>query len=224
MAEQKKTNAFWKYSFFIILAAFIVGAFVFFSANKGSTDGIKRVNVGTGNDAILGNESATVTIIEFSDYQCIFCRKFWTETYPQLKKDYIDTGRVKFVFRDFPIEQIHPASVLAAESTRCIRAQYGDAAYWKMSDKIFSAQDETDPSVSRTLSFGIYDIEGWANQIGYDISACLKNETYKADVTSDLVAGQAAGVKGTPSFFVNGKFLEGAQPYSVFKQAIDSEP
>ena len=147
-----RKDTLWKYSTFILAAILIVGAFVFFM-NKDSTSPTgnvvnnpgeqlpsqnAKVEVSADDDAILGDKKATVEIIEFSDYQCPFCRKFWTETFSQIKKDYIDTGKVKFVYRDFPLESIHPASMPSAIALECVREKGGDAAYFKMHDKVFS--------------------------------------------------------------------------------------
>ena len=118
MSEETITirkDSLWKYSTFILAALFIVGAFLFFSqGDKNPSANVvnnpspnapvqgARVEVSADDDAILGDKNAPVAIIEFSDYQCPFCRKFWQDTLPQLKTDYIDTGKVKLVYRDFP--------------------------------------------------------------------------------------------------------------------------
>ncbi|MEX2017303.1 MAG: DsbA family protein, partial [Candidatus Pacearchaeota archaeon] len=181
-------------------------------------------------DAVLGDANAPVTIIEFSDYQCPFCRKFWTETLPQIKLEYIDTGKVKFVYRDFPLTSIHPGAQPAAEAAECARDLYGgDDAYFKMHDKIFSEQnifDGGDPNtgpVRSTVSFTDSDLKQWAKELGYDISSCLDSGEFRQEVLNDLSDATSAGGQGTPYFVINGKPLSGAQPFAVFKQVIDSE-
>src|SRR3989344_9492200 len=176
-----KKDALWKYSTFILLAVIIVGAFVFLTKGENPTNGnianqpgqqipspSARAEVSIDDDPILGNKNAPVTIIEFSDYQCPFCRKFWTETFNQLKAEYIDTGKVKFVYRDFPLTSIHPAAEPAAEAANCVRELGGDEAYYKMHDKIFqegNILDGGDPvtgPVRGTAQFGATELKKWA--------------------------------------------------------------
>src|SRR3989344_6683922 len=104
------------------------------NANSGTSSGF--VSASEDDDAVLGNEDAPVTIIEFSDYQCPFCRKFWTETLGQIKSEYIDTGKVKLVFRDFPLSSLHPQAQASAEAAECVKEKGGDEAYFKMHDKM----------------------------------------------------------------------------------------
>ncbi len=97
----------------------------------------QRQNVPVGNLPVLGNPNAPVTIIEFSDYQCPFCEAFFTQTEPQIKKDYIDSGKVKFYYRDYPLSQIHPGAQKAAEAARCAGDQN---KYWQYHDSVFQNQ------------------------------------------------------------------------------------
>ncbi len=94
--------------------------------------------VSVDDDPVLGSANAPVTLIEFSDYECPFCKRHYSETYPQLKKDYIDTGKVKLVFRDLPLSFHDPVATIEAEAANCAREQGGDEAYWKMHDAIFT--------------------------------------------------------------------------------------
>ena len=222
-----KKDTLWRYSTFVLAALLIIGAFAFFSKNDSGSNAANnqqqpsnlpsqnaKSQVSADNDAFLGDKNAKVTIIEFSDYQCPFCKKFWTEALPGIKKDYIDTGKVKLVYRDFPLSSIHPNAEPAAEAVECVReAGKGDAAYFKMHDKIFENQQ----------SLSVDNLKSWAKQLGYNIDTCLDSGKFKSEVQKDIADGAAAGVQGTPTFFVNGKALVGAQPYSAFKQAIDSE-
>src|SRR3990167_8815391 len=119
-----KKESIWKYSTFILVALLIIVLFVFLGKDNTPTTGnvvapddsvVPGVKAATiDDDAILGEKDAPVTIIEFSDYQCPFCRKFWTETFRSIKSEYIDTGKVKFVYRDLPLTNIHPAAVPSA--------------------------------------------------------------------------------------------------------------
>ena len=240
-----KKDTLWKYSTFLLLALLIVGAFVFFLggnnnpttgnvvANNPQPTGVpsqpSQVTASVDDDPVLGNKNAPVTIIEFSDYQCPFCRKFWTETFNQIKKDYIDTGKVKFVYRDFPLSSIHPAAESAAEAANCVREKGGDEAYYKMHDKIFQEGNKLDGGdpitgpVRGTAQFGATELKKWAKDLGYDISSCLDSGKYANEVQKDESDGAAAGIQGTPGFFINGKPLSGAQPFAAFKQVIDAE-
>ena len=235
-----RKDALWKYSTFLLLAILVVGAFFVFTGNNGTTGQAaqqptqlpsqpSQVEASADDDAFLGDENAPVEIIEFSDYQCPFCRKFWTETLPLIKSEYIDTGKVKFVYRDFPLTSIHPAAQPAAEAAECVREKGGDEAYFIMHDKIFqegNILDGGDPikgPVQGTAQFGTTELKQWAKDIGYDISSCLDSGKFKSEVQKDLADATSAGGQGTPYFIINGKPLSGAQPFSAFKQIIDAE-
>ncbi len=243
-------NTLWKAGTFIFAALFVVslftGGFGFGdNTNSGVTGAVvapptvnnptapepSAVKASIDDDPVLGNENAPVTIIEFSDYQCPFCRKFWTETLPSIKKEYIDTGKVKFVYRDFPLTSIHPAAEPAAEAAECVRdaAKGDDEAYFKMHDKIFQEGNKLDGGdpitgpVRGTAQFTSADLKKWANDIGYNIDECLDSGKFKQEIQKDLSDAQAAGGQGTPYFVINDKPLSGAQPFSAFKQVIDAE-
>jgi protein-disulfide isomerase len=168
--------------------------------------------VSSDGDPFIGDANAPVTIIEFSDYRCPFCQKFWAETLPQIKKNYIDTGKVKLVYRDYPLPS-HVFAHEAAQAAECVRAQSDDAVYFEYHDKLFA-----NPG-----GINIQNLKTMAEEMGYDISTCLDSGEFEAEVTKDFSDGSIAGVSGTPSFFVNGKPISGAQPYAVFEQLIESE-
>ena len=176
--------------------------------------------IGVDDDPVLGDAKAKVLIIEFGDYQCPSCRMFWREVEPRLKKDYIDTGKVKLVFRDFPIVQIHPEAMLAAMAADCSGDQN---KYWQYHDKVFREQDKGEDGLVR---FKAADLKKWAKDTGLDaaaFNACLDSERYKDEVAKDKADGDAVGIPGTPMFFINGQVVGGAQPYPVFKKIIDEE-
>ncbi len=182
-----------------------------------------RVQVSAEDDAVLGSANAPVEIIEFSDYQCPFCRKFWQDTLPQLKTEYIDTGKAKLVVRDFPLS-FHPMAPKAAEAAECAGEQN---KYFEMHDKMFEEQNKLDGGTVRsTVQFSADDLKKWAADIGLkaeQFNSCLDSGKYTAEVQKDFNDGTTAGVSGTPSFFVNGQQLVGAQPFAAFKQVIDAE-
>ncbi len=169
-------------------------------------------------DPVLGDPNAPVTIIEFSDIQCPFCGRFFDQTLPSLKKDYIDTGKVKLVFRDFPLS-FHQNAQKAAEAAECAKEQN---KFWEMHDKLFGSQDEWSSldGTSASAKFKEY-----AKTMGLTTAfdSCLDTGKTAAEVQKDFSDGSSYGVSGTPTFYINGKELVGAQPYSVFKQVIDQE-
>jgi protein-disulfide isomerase len=172
-------------------------------------------------DAIIGNKDAPVVVVEFSDFQCQFCRRFYTQTLPQLEQEYIQTGKVLFVYRDFPLSSIHPAAQKAAEAAECAE----DQGKWReMHNAIF---DEQNKLGAGTVDFNVEDIKRWAAGIsGLNVNQfneCLDSGKYEQEVLADFQDGANAGVGGTPTFWVNGQQISGAQPYSVFKQVIDAE-
>ncbi|OGZ97103.1 MAG: hypothetical protein A3J10_01195 [Candidatus Sungbacteria bacterium RIFCSPLOWO2_02_FULL_54_10] len=171
-------------------------------------------------DPILGNPDAPVTLVEFSDFQCPFCRRFYQETLPQIKKEYLQTGRAKLVYRDFPLVQIHPGALPAAEGTQCAHEQ---GKFWEMHDAIF---DEQEKQGSGTVQFTADDVKRWAASIGLNASqfnACLDSRKYQQEVEKDIADGSAAGVSGTPATFINGRLVSGAQPFAAFKAIIEEE-
>lgn len=180
-----------------------------------------KADISSDDDPFIGNSDAKVEVIEFSDYQCPFCRKYWTETYPQLKEDYIDTGKIKYVFRDFPLN-FHAGAIPAAVAGNCIRDQLGNEKYFEYHDIVFSEQNKLGTG---TIQFGEDEVMIWVGQItGLDMkkfNTCFSDPSQKAEVEADFEAGAKAGVSGTPSFFINGKLLVGAQPYSVIKAEIE---
>ncbi|PIN73569.1 disulfide bond formation protein DsbA [Candidatus Woesearchaeota archaeon CG10_big_fil_rev_8_21_14_0_10_45_16] len=167
-------------------------------------------DVSADDDYVLGNPDATVTIIEFSDYQCPFCGRFHQETLPSIRSKYIDTGKVNLVYRDFPLS-FHPMAEPAAIAANCAGEQ---GKYYEYHDLIFANQAVLSESA----------LGQWAQQLGLntaDWNTCRNDPAQKAEIQKDLMDGTAAGVQGTPSFFVNGVMVSGAQPYPVFEQLIE---
>jgi len=163
-------------------------------------------------DSIKGETDAPVTIIEFSDYECPYCARFFDQTYEQIDKEYIQTGKVKLVFRDYPLK-FHKNAQKAAEAAECAGEQ---DKYYQMHDKLF---DEG-------VTGGVSSYKKFADEIGLDttkFNSCLDNGDMAQEVKNDMSDGIAAGVTGTPGFLINGKLVSGAQPFSVFKQIIESE-
>ncbi len=172
-----------------------------------------------GSELSMGDPNAPVTVIEFSDFQCPFCRKFYTATVQDLKTNYIDTGKVYFVYKHFPLS-FHPAAQKSAEAVECANEQ---DKWVEMHDKIF---DEQEKQGQGTIQYTASDIKTWARSVVSDTTAfntCLDSGKYSEKVAVDMVEGQASGVSGTPASFVNGILVSGAQPYESFKTLVDSE-
>jgi protein-disulfide isomerase len=178
----------------------------------------RGVFIGVDDDPMLGSPNAKVLIIEFGDYQCPSCRMFWKDVEPRLKKEYIDTGKVKLVFRDFPLTGIHPEALLAAMAVDCAADQ---EKYWQYHDKVFREQYNKGDDVIR---FKAADLKKWAKDAGLEpakFDQCLDSEKYKNEVMKDRADGEAAGIQGTPTFFINGRVMGGAQQYLEYKKLID---
>jgi protein-disulfide isomerase len=170
-----------------------------------------------------GDKDARVTLVEFSDYQCPFCGRFYRETWPEIERDYVKTGKVKYVFRDFPLEGLHPRALKAAEAAHCAGEQ---GKYWAMHDRLFEGQAALEDR----------DLTQHAGAVGLDAARfeeCLQSARYTAQVRQSLQDGVQLGVSGTPTFIVGlsepgsssikaAAILRGAQPYATFKQALDS--
>jgi protein-disulfide isomerase len=158
-----------------------------------------------------GPEGAPVTIVEFSDFQCPYCGR----EYPvveRLMKEY--DGKVRLVFRHFPLD-FHPFAQKAAEAGACA-ADQGTDKFWKLHDKMFVNQQK----------LAVDDLKGYAKEVGVDstrFEKCLDSGEKRAAVDADGKAGKKAGVSGTPAFFVNGIFINGAVPYEQFKETVDRE-
>ncbi len=170
-----------------------------------------------------GNENAKLTLIEFSDYQCPFCARHVKNTLPRLEEKYIRTGKLKYVFRDFPIPQLHPQAPKAHEAANCAGRQN---QYWKFHDILFQNRS----------SLPLSQLKKFAQTLNLDMAKfnkCLDSGETAAEVGEDRAEGQKAAVRGTPTFFLgytapNGGDVKsidrivGAHPYARFKAAIDS--
>jgi len=165
-------------------------------------------------DPFLGDEDAPVVMIEWSDYECPFCARFYTQTLSQIKSEYIDTGKVKLVYRDFPLgfhQQAEPAAIAA----NCAGEQ---GKYFEYHDKIF----ENGGAAGKSSA----DYKQWAQELKLNTAQwekCLSDPAQRQEIQKDLADGSSAGVTGTPGFVINGKLVSGAQPFSVFQQIIEGE-
>jgi protein-disulfide isomerase len=169
-----------------------------------------------------GGQNVKYTLVEFTDYQCPFCSRYYRDTYPEIMKQYVDSGKIKYVVREFPLESIHPQAFKASEAALCAGDQQ---KYFDMHDRLFSEQK----------ALGASDLPKHAEAVGLDVAKfqdCLTSGKFAKNVRRDLADGAKAGVTGTPSFFLgvtqaDGSVkvlntLKGAQPLAAFKDALDS--
>lgn len=227
-SKGRKLNSYLIPGAILIAGALVAGAVFYSSRNPsletaGPIGGQERgkVEVSADDDAFLGPKKAKVEIIEFSDFQCPFCRSFWRETLGLIKSEYINAGKsVKFVYRDFPLS-FHPMAQKYAEAAQCAEDQ---SKFWEMHDKIFEEQEKLGQG---TISaYGINDVKRWAGELGLNASSfnqCLDSGKYTDEVRQDFEDGTRAGVNGTPTFFINGTSVVGAQPFGNLKAIIDEE-
>jgi len=162
--------------------------------------------------SVKGDANAPVTIIEFSDFECPFCKRFVSQTLPQIEEKYIKTGKVKFVYKNFPLG-FYQNSQKAAEAAACSKDQ---GKFWEMHDMLFN----------KGVKVGIDGFKQYAVDLGLDatkFNTCLDTDAKASEVQTDLAEGSAAGIRGTPGFLINGKKLSGAQPFEVFQQMIEAE-
>ncbi len=171
----------------------------------------RRYQVSADDDPAIGPKDAPVTIIEFSDYQCPFCRRWAEQVEKQIRQTYGD--KVRLVYRDFPLTSLHPQALPAAEAANCAGEQ---GKYWDYHDKLFQQ--------AHGLSTQAY--QTYAQELGLDMekfNACLKDHKYRDEIVADAQYAQKLGVRSTPTFFINGIPVVGAQPFSVFQSVIDDE-
>lgn len=172
-------------------------------------------------DPAIGAEEALVTLIEFSDYECPFCIRHFSQTMPEINEKLIETGRIQYVFRDFPIAQLHPEAVLAHQATRCAAEQ---GRFWELHVKMFS------PAGTHTMD----QIEAHARDAGIDIEpfrTCVTSGRTLPDVQQSVQTAARLGANGTPAFFLGIRDPEthrvrivqpisGAVPYEEFERVV----
>lgn len=171
-----------------------------------------------------GDKNAKLTLVEFSEFQCPFCGRHVRDTVPEIEKEYVKTGKVKYVFRDLPLESIHKNAFKAAEAAHCAR---DENKYWEMHDKLFENQKALEPAM----------LTAHAQALGLDakkFQACLDSGKYSAEIRKDIAEATKYGITGTPTFVIgltqSGdpktikvlKVIRGAQNISAFKEALDS--
>jgi protein-disulfide isomerase len=224
----------------IIISGIIIAVMIFFASKNNSnvndstlddggdevveetTDTPEDVLVQLGDDPYLGNlETATVAIIDFSDYQCGYCQRHSEEVYPTIKENYVDTGKVVYVFKEFPLSGVGQIGYTIAEGASCVFNLSDSDIYAKFHKDAFFLESKGD-IVSLGVELGV-DEDG--------LSKCLDDGTYRNEVDADLAEGQGAGISGTPGFIIgtigengvveNAKLIAGAYPYETFVSTIE---
>jgi protein-disulfide isomerase len=174
----------------------------------------------TQHEPFRGEADATVAIVEYADFECPYCGQYEHDIYPQISKDYVQTGKVKYFFRDLPIA-MHSRAMGAARAAHCAGEQ---GKYWEMHDSLFAKQN----------AIRDVDMPGRAHELGLDsakFSECLSSDRYTDEIQKSAAEAQKLGIGGTPTFFIgnvdpngdvtNMKMIIGARPYDAFKSAID---
>jgi protein-disulfide isomerase len=170
----------------------------------------RRYDIPIENSYALGPADAPITLVEFSDYQCPYCRRWHDEVYEPLLAAY--PGKIKFVYRHLPLESIHPEAIPAAEAAMCAGEQ---EAFWQFHEKLFSSE-----------ALGDQIFVQYAQELGLDMQSfksCVNERKYQEAVAEDVNFAIDLGIRSTPTFFINGLAIVGAQPLDVFKQVIDKE-
>lgn len=161
-----------------------------------------------------GSVKAPVTLIEFSDFRCSFCRKFWQTTLPLLDKKYITPGKLRFVYRHFAV--LGRPSEMAAQGAECAGEQ---GKFWEYHDKLFA-------NAGSALAFTDGKLKGYAKELGLKSQAfdqCLDSGRHLTKVEGETAIAALLGARGTPAFFLNGQLIVGAQPFEVFESLIEEE-
>lgn len=171
----------------------------------------RRYDIPTKGYPSIGPKDAEITIVEFSDFQCPYCQKWHTQVYEQLMAAY--PNKIRLVYRNLPLIQIHPQAMSAAEASLCANDQN---AYWKFHDQLFDNADSLGDELYSTI----------AADLRLDRAAfekCMSDHKHQAFIQEDMQFAIDLGVQSTPTFFINGLAVVGAQPLSVFQQVIDQE-
>ena len=216
----------------IVVGFGLIAAAIFFSgAGKAPAEVAKNVPTETtkettvrpvdGTDYIRGNPNAPILVIEYSDYDCPFCKNFH-ETMTKVMEEYGVTGKVGWVYRQFPLEQLHPNAPRISQAAYCVGELGGADAYWKFSDQIFGKREVNEKT-------NMTKLPEYATTAGVDkakFTTCLDSGKFKDKVDASIAEGAAAGAQGTPYSIVTvggqQAVINGAQPYAVVKQIIDN--
>ncbi|HLC51942.1 MAG TPA: thioredoxin domain-containing protein [Candidatus Nanoarchaeia archaeon] len=219
-------DKFWKVTTIVLIV--VLGFFAFRSGNltggtvaqptvvdngglPAPTPIVDMAGLVTSDDHVKGDKDAPVTIVEWSDFECPFCARFYTETLGLINEQYIKTGKVKLVYKDFPLS-FHPNAQKAAEAAECAADQ---GKFWEMHDLLFE----------RGVAGGTASFKAYAKELDLkasDFDSCLDSGKTASEIQADMALGGQSGIQGTPGFVVNGQIISGAQPFTVFQQVIEA--
>ncbi len=205
-----------KNQLFKFLSVFLLGLILGYLL-KGCSFGPQAVSSisEAGSVKVMGQENAPVTMVEYSDFQCPLCKKFYNETYKKILADYVQTGKVKYVFKHFPLS-IHPQAPAAALATECALEQN---KFWEMHDLLFENQTAWSGKSDHLDTFKQY-----AKQLALDenqFNQCLDSQKHQNNVEKDFQESLSKGVRGTPTFYINDEILVGALDSSEFTKMLD---
>jgi protein-disulfide isomerase len=228
-SSQQNPDKFWKVTTVVLIVALALFAFKGGNPAAGPSGGtvadaptpspapapsptVDMAGLITADDHVKGDPDAPVTIVEWSDFECPFCARFYSDTLGQIDEQYIKTGKVKLVYKDFPLS-FHPQAQKAAEASECAGKQ---DKFWEMHDLLFE----------KGVVGGVTTFKQYASDLGLDSSkfdSCLDSGETAQGVQADMALGGQSGIQGTPGFIVNGQVISGAQPFTVFQQVIESQ-
>jgi protein-disulfide isomerase len=165
---------------------------------------------------VAGNAAATVWLVEVSDFQCPWCKKFHDETFATLKKEYVDSGKIRLAYLNLPL-RMHPNAMPAAVAAMCASAQ---GKFWEMHDKIFDTQQQWEKLADPRAYLDSLAVASGAKAAPQ--KACSQSAATKALIEADMERARTSGVQSTPTFFVGGTKLEGAYPIADFRKVLDA--
>ncbi|KKR05744.1 MAG: DSBA oxidoreductase [candidate division WS6 bacterium GW2011_GWF2_39_15] len=205
------------------------------NTNTDTTTGDGTATISIDDDPYLGDKKkAKVAIVEFSDYECPYCQRHFTDTYPSLVKDYVDSGKAILVFRDYPLSFHDPMATNSALAAQCVFDLGGNEKYFEYHDLLFKNTKANGEGFSDTDAGDKAKLEEYAKTVGVDVNkfkSCYSSKKFAAEITKDLSDGTSAGISGTPGFIIgeldkdgnvkDGQILAGAYPYADFKAILD---
>lgn len=204
--------------FFKLLSIFLLGMIAGYLLRGMNFSG-SAVSTITENGSVkvIGQENAPITMTEYSDFQCPLCKKFFDESIPTIMKNYVETGKVKLVYKQFPLS-IHPQAPDAALASECALEQN---KFWEMHDLLFKNQDQWSGNAAHNDVFKKFAADLGLNT--QQFNECVDTQKHVGNVNKDYQEGLAKAVRGTPTFYINDQLIVGAQATSVFTDALDKQ-
>lgn len=184
-----------------------------------------KLIVSTDDDPLIGDPDAPVTIVEFSDFECPFCQRFYLQTLPLIMEHYVEPGLVNIVYRDFPIDRIHPNARITHIASECADEQ---GMFWQYHDILFEKQSEWNKLGAGDIVDRVIEYAGALSLDTSAFASCLNDPAINAEIDADLEHGRQYGTTGTPAFFIGNDesgydLVSGAKPFEAFVDAIDGK-